>query len=168
MWDVDDIAPADVVTGTQTGTTEEGRPVSTMPMGMMAPGTFQDVAPVTILTTAALAAMAAEYPDGSWAPARFRSNLLLDVDGAEVVENDWQGHRLGVGDVVLEVTTVAPRCVMTTLPQLGLPRDRGILQAVARRNRIEFGGFGLWACLGAYANVVTPGEIAVGDPVRVL
>jgi uncharacterized protein YcbX len=165
VWEVDDIAPEEVVTGSQIGTTDDGRPVSTMPLALMAPGTFQDVAPVTILTTAALAAMTAHYPDGSWHPARFRSNLLLEVDGDEVVENEWQGRQLAIGDVVLEVTVPSPRCVMTTLPQLDLPRDREILRTVAKHNRVEFGDFGRWACLGVYASVTTPGEVAVGDPV---
>ncbi len=168
VWEIDGTAPEEVVAGSQTGTTDDGYPVSTMPLGVMAPGTFQDVAPVTVLTTAALAAMAAQHPEGLWHPARFRSNLLLEVEGAEVVENDWLGHRIAIGDVVLEVTEPPPRCVMTTLPQMGLPRDRKILQTVARHNRIEFAGFGQWACLGVYASVVTPGEVAVGDPATLL
>jgi MOSC domain-containing protein len=55
--------------------------------------------------------------------------------------------------------------VMTTLPQGDLPRDRQILRTVARENRLEFAGFGIWACLGVYASVVEPGEVTVGDPV---
>jgi uncharacterized protein len=168
VWEVDDIAPEEVVTGSQTGTTDEGRPVSTMPIAVLAPGTFQDVAPVTILTTAALATMAERHPDSDWSPVRFRSNLLLEVDGDGIVENDWIGCRIAIGDVELQITSPSPRCVMTTLPQLGLPRDRGILQAVARHNRLEFAGFGEWACLGVYTDVVIPGEIAVGDAVAVL
>jgi uncharacterized protein YcbX len=167
VWEMTDIAPAEIITGSQTGETEAGEPVSTMPLAFLAPGTFQDVAPITVMTTAALSAMAAAYPEGSWAPARFRSSLLLDVDGDGVVENGWVGQKIGVGEVVVEVVSAAPRCVMTTLPQLGLPRDRGILQTVNRLNRQEFAG-GTWACLGVYASVVTPGEVAVGDAVRVL
>ena len=168
VWEVDDIAPEDVVSGSRTGTTDDGNPVSTMPLALMAPGTFQDVAPVTILTTAALAAMTALHPRGMWHPARFRSNLLIEVDGAEVVENAWQGRKLAVGDAELEVTFPSPRCIMTTLPQLDLPRDREILQTVAQHNRLELPGLGPFACLGVYANVITAGEVALGDPVRLL
>jgi uncharacterized protein len=167
VWEVEGIAPEEVVTGSQTGTTADGHPVSAMPIALMAPGTFQDVAPVTILTTAALAAMAARHPAGDWDPVRFRSNLLLAVDGDEIVEDAWLGRQVAVGGVVLEVTTPAPRCVMTTLPQQGLPRDREVLRTVARHHTVQFGGFGRWACLGAYASVVEPGEVAVGDPVVV-
>lgn len=167
VWEMRDIAPEEIITGSQTGTTDDGEPISTMPLGFLAPGTFQDVAPVTIMTTAALAAMAALHPEGAWHPARFRSNLLLEVEGTGVVENDWQGRQIAVGDVVLEVTSASPRCVMTTLPQLDLPRDREILKTVAKHNRQEFAG-GQWACLGVYAAVVTPGEINLGDPAWLL
>jgi uncharacterized protein len=165
VWDVEGIAPEELVTATRTGTNEDGRPVSTIPFGMGAPGTFQDLAPVTILTTASLAAMAVHHPEGDWSVARFRPNLLLDVDGDQLVENDWVGRQLSIGEVVLEVTSLSPRCVMTTLAQPGLPRDRGILQTVARHNRQPFAGYGDFACLGAYASVVIPGRIALGDAV---
>jgi MOSC domain-containing protein len=177
VWEVDDLAPDEVVSGSQTGVTEEGRPLSTMPVALMAPGTFQDVAPITIMTTAALAAMAKHHPDGRWEQPRFRSNLVLDMAGDEgdddegidgvggIVENGWIGRRLTIGTAVFEVTAPTPRCVMTTLPQGDLPRDRQILRTVARANRLEFAGFGIWACLGVYASVVEPGEIALGDAV---
>jgi uncharacterized protein YcbX len=165
VWDVDGIAPEEIVTSTRTGTTDDGRPVSTMPFGNTAPGTFQDLAPVTIMTTASLAAMAAQHPTGDWSAARFRPNLLLDVEGDELVENTWVGRRLTIGELVIEVTSLSPRCVMTTLAQPGLPRDREILRTVARHNRQPFAGYGTFACLGAYASVVTPGRVAVGDPV---
>jgi len=118
-----------------------------------------------VLTTASLAAMAAHYPDGDWSVARFRPSLFLDVEGAAFVEDDWIGRHLVIGDLVLAVTAASPRCVMTTLAQPGLPRDRGILQTVARHHKRDFSGFGDFACLGAYADVVTPGRIAVGDRV---
>jgi uncharacterized protein YcbX len=169
VWEVDGLAPDEVVSGSQTGVTEEGRPLSTMPVALMAPGTFQDVAPITIMTTAALATMAKQHPDGRWEPPRFRNNLVLDVSGGDdvdgIVENDWIGRRLAIGSAVFEVTAPTPRCVMTTLPQGDLPRDRQILRTVARENRLEFAGFGIWACLGVYASVVEPGEITLGDPV---
>lgn len=101
VWEVDDIAPAGVVTGSQTGVTEEGRPLSLMPEGVMAPGTFQDVAPITVMTTAALAAMARHHQGGRWEQARFRSNLVVDVAGDDVVENGWVGRRLAIGTAVL-------------------------------------------------------------------
>lgn len=123
--------------------------------------------PITIMTTAALAAMAQRHPEGRWEQARFRNNLVVDVPGEGIVENDWLGRRVAVGGAVFEVTFPAPRCVMTTLPQGDLPRDREILRTVSRENSQEFAGLGRWACLGVYATVVEPGEVAVGDAVEV-
>jgi MOSC domain-containing protein YiiM len=56
---------------------------------------------------------------------------------------------------------------MTTLAQPGLPRDIGLLQTVARHNRVDIPGLGQWACAGAYGRVLTPGPVQVGDPVTV-
>jgi len=168
VWEVQGIAPEEVVTGSQIGTTDDGAPISAMPAALMAPGTFQDVAPLTLITTSALRAMKQQHPDGDWSTDRFRMNLLIDSDLDGIVENEWPGRRLRIGGAELEVTGPAPRCVMTTLPQSGLPRDRAILKTVAAHNRQEFGGFGIWACLGVYANVVTPGEVARGDHVELL
>jgi len=168
VWEVDGIAPDDVITGSQTSTTAEGKPVSTMPLAFMAPGTFQDVAPITILTTGALRWMASLYPEGDWNPVRFRMNFLVDTDGIDTPEQEWQGRRLHVGEVELEVTSVAPRCVMTTLPQQGLDRDRKILQTIARHNMQPFAGLGQWACLGLYANVVQPGTVSAGDELTLI
>jgi uncharacterized protein YcbX len=161
-------APDEIVAASQTSTTEDGKPVTSAPLAMDAPGTFQDVAPITLLTTAALRRMAELHPDGSWHPARFRPNFVIESDGDDVVENDWSGRRLRVGDVELEVTTATPRCVMTTLAQPGLERDRGILRTVSAHNRQPFGELGAWACLGAYARVVTPGVVRRGDEVVLL
>ena len=167
VWEEEGLAPDEVVAGSRTGT-EGGRPLSTMPLAFLAPGTFQDVAPITIMTTAALRTMRHHHPEGRWEQARFRSNLLLDVDADGVVENGWTGRRLRIGAAEFEVTFAAPRCVMTTLPQGDLPKDRAILQTVARQNRQEFAGLGIWACLGVYATVAVPGEVAVGDKVALV
>jgi uncharacterized protein YcbX len=168
VWEVEGIAPAEVVTGSQVGTTDDGAPISTMPTAMMAPGTFQDVAPLTLITTSALRAMKAQYPEGDWSPARFRMNLLIDNEDEGVVENAWPGRRLRIGSAELAISALAPRCVMTTLPQSGLPRDRAILRTVSAHNRQPFGDFGIWACLGVYADVVTPGSVGCGDRVELL
>jgi uncharacterized protein YcbX len=167
VWEEDGLAPDEVVAGSRTGT-EDGRPLSSMPLAFLAPGTFQDVAPITIMTTAALRTMRHHHPEGRWEQARFRSNLLLDVDAEGIVENGWPGRRLRIGGAEFEVTFAAPRCVMTTLPQGDLPKDRAILQTVARENRQEFAGLGIWACLGVYATVAVPGVVAVGDEVTLV
>jgi uncharacterized protein YcbX len=147
---------------------DDGRPISTLPVGLLAPGTFQDVAPVTLLTTASLRTAAEVHPAGTWDPRRFRPNLLIAIDGDGFVENDWTGWRLNIGEIVLAVISPTPRCVMTTLPQEDLPADRGVLQALARHNRVEIEGAGRFTCLGAYASVVKGGRVAIGDPVHLM
>ena len=90
------------------------------------------------------------------------------MHGDGFIENGWVGRQVGVGEVVLEVTSPSPRCVIPTLGQEDLEQDRDILRTIARHNRVDVGGTGLYACLGAYASVVRGGEVAVGDVVQVL
>jgi uncharacterized protein YcbX len=169
VWpDIEGLAPAGFVSSLQSGQTSEGEAVSSNPVGVLASGTFQDLSPVTLLTTASLRAAKRLHPDGDWDARRFRMTVLLEVDDDGFVENDWVGRTLGVGPVRLSVFAPTPRCVMTTLPQPGLPVDRGILKTVARHNRAEFPGVGMFACLGAYARVDVGGAIRTGDEASLL
>jgi len=163
--DVADIAPAGFVDATNTGRSADGNPLSSLPVGMLAPGTFQDVAPLTLMTTASLRAAQALHADGDWDDRRFRSTLLLETDGDGFLEQDWLGRRLRIGEVEIEVTAPTPRCVMVTLAQQDLPADTGVLRTLARHNRVDVLGSGRFACLGVYATVVRPGRVSTGDPV---
>jgi uncharacterized protein YcbX len=166
VWpDIDGLAPQELIDATRTATSDDGEPVSTLPLGLMAPGTFQDVAPLTLLTTASLKAGQRLHPSASWDPRRFRPNLLVDVADEGFVENEWVGRRLQIGDVVLEVAAPTPRCVMITLPQEELPADRAVLTTLARHNRVPLPEAGRFTCLGAYASVRHPGFVAIGDRV---
>jgi uncharacterized protein YcbX len=167
VWDVAGVLPDDLIESSKTDVTDAGAPVTTMPLGMLAPGTFQDVAPITLMTTASLRRMAQLAPTSTWDPARFRSNLLIDVDAVGFVEDEWVGRHVTIGEVELAIAMAAPRCVMTTLEQQGLARDRGVLQAVATHHRLDLGGGSEYACLGVYASVVGGGTVSVGDPVDV-
>ena len=128
----------------------------------MPPDRFVDLCPIHVLTTASLAFMADQHPDGDWDPNRFRPGILVETDPAlaGLVEDAWMEAPVTVGAVV--VTPVMPtiRCVMTTRAQAahGLGRDLDIVKAVAAHN----GGN-----LGLYGSIATPGSIRVGDPVRV-
>jgi uncharacterized protein len=167
VWpDIDGLAPEEFVASLRTGQTSAGEAVSANPVGMLAPGTFQDVAPVTILTTASLRAARRLYPGGDWDPRRFRMTILIDVDGECFLENDWLGRTLTIGTVRLSVFAPTPRCVMVTLAQPGLAADRDVLRTVARHNRAEVPGAGVFACLGAYAGVDVGGRIRTGDNVE--
>lgn len=156
--DVDGLAMRDVVTSGGIGA---GAP----------PGTFFDYAPVHLLTTASLEYLAALYPLGHIDVRRFRANLVVAPSDGVVgfAENAWVGHRLLIGDeVCLRVIDPAPRCVIPTLPQAELPRDVGILRAIAAHNRPPvpvLNGEAL-PSFGVYAVVERPGVVHRGDTVR--
>jgi uncharacterized protein YcbX len=86
---------------------------------------------------------------------RFRPNVLVAVPGDAVVEHAWVGRRLRVGSVDIEVAKQTKRCVMTTLPQPGLPESRGTLPAVVAEG----------AALGVYGAALAEGELRLGDAV---
>jgi uncharacterized protein len=133
--------------------------------GGAAARTFVDLAPLHILTTTSLARLQRLAPDSLIDVARFRPGLLLDLDEAvdDFVENGWADRQVQLGSAVLRFGAASPRCVMTTLAQPGLPDDKSVLQTLATHNRRDFGGFGNFACLGVYAEVVEPGTVTVGD-----
>jgi uncharacterized protein len=144
VWpDIDGLAPDEFVASLRTGQTSAGEAVTANEVGMLAPGTFQDVSPVTILTTASLRAAQRLHPAGDWDPRRF-----------------------AIGNVRLSVLAPTPRCVMVTLAQPDLGADRAVLTTLARHNRVEVAGSGRFACLGAYASVELGGTITVGDKVE--
>jgi hypothetical protein len=134
------------------------------------PGTFFDVASVHLLTTATLRQLEAAYPAGQFAVQRFRPNLMVDCpDESGFIENVWVGRTVAVGpELVLQVSGPCARCVMTTLPRPDLPHDPGILRTAAQQNRLDRGEFGRLPCVGVYADVLRPGRIRRGDPVRLL
>jgi uncharacterized protein len=147
---------------------EQGDRVIQFPVAMAAPGTLLDVAALHVLATGTLRTLAAEYPDGDWDPRRFRPNILFDDGGELTDEDDWLACDLHIGaQAVIHIVGSTPRCVMTTLAQAELPRDPRVLRAIARVGRKEIAGVGQFACAGSYAEVVQPGVVRSGDPVRV-
>jgi uncharacterized protein YcbX len=123
----------------------------------MPAGTFFDLAGVHVLTTNTIDRLRELYPRGRFEVRRFRPNIVVQGtdDAAEFTENKWLGRQMRIGDdVVLEVTGPCPRCVMTTLPQGDLPRDREILRTAARYNDVN---------VGIYAEVRQTGMVRRGD-----
>jgi uncharacterized protein len=142
--------------------------VESLELSQQAPGdSFVDYAPIHVITTATLDAVAAAAGTGLH-PRVFRPNLVLAAPGLSgFAENDWVGRQLAIGQVRLEIFLPTPRCAIPTLghgPDAGNPE---ILRALARANRIPVAGFGLRTCAGVYAKVVSPGRVGVGDEVRV-
>jgi len=101
--------------------------------------------------------------DGMFAAAgydrrRFRPNLVIaGVEGLS--ERQWEGARLRINQTVIGMDDLRARCIMTTYdPDTG-EQDVNVL----RRIQTEFGGV-----LGLNSYVITPGRVAVGDPVELL
>lgn len=116
--------------------------------------------PIHILTTASLTALQAILPDSAIDERRFRPNLVLDLPDAEgFAETGWIGRLVAIGEVRIRIVDPCVRCAFTTLTQGGLPLDPAVLMAVAKRNATH---------LGVLCTVEAPGEIRVGEAVRVL
>jgi len=115
-----------------------------------------DEGPLHLVTTASLDRVRGSH--GHAVDARhLRSNLVVETAGVGFVEEGWIGRRVRIGThLVLAVRGAMPRCVMVTMPQVGLPADRDLLGTLTEVND---------ACLGVVADVVAPGQVAVGDEV---
>jgi uncharacterized protein len=130
-------------------------------------GTFFDLACVNLIATSSLDQMRSVYPRGKIDVRRFRPNIVVRTLEAPFVENTWVGRRIAIGnEVILKVIMPCPRCVNVTLPQPGLPRDGGLLRAIAQHNTCDLGDFGKLPCLGVYADVIQTGRIRHGDILR--
>lgn len=88
---------------------------------------------------------------GTWAPARFRANVVLDGDG----EDALVGRQVRLGTATLDVVKPIDRCVMVTRAQPGLDIDRDVLRAIHRDRDGN---------LAVGALVAERGAVAVGEP----
>jgi uncharacterized protein YcbX len=132
------------------------------------PGTFVDFAPLHLLTSATLDRIAELSPYRRAHLERYRPNVVIGTGAAGFTENDWLGRDLRVGaDLVLRVIARTPRCAVPTLAHGELPRDAEALRVLARHNRVSpLPQTGPEPCAGVYAEVLRPGRISTGDPVR--
>lgn len=165
--DVDGLVPSEFLDQTGIGRSEDGEVVSALGVGLASPpGTFFDVSVLHVLTQATLRGLSTLAPGVDFDARRYRPGVLVGGDLETFAENSWVGRTLSLGaDARISVSLPTMRCVMTTLAQSGLDRDRQTLRAVAAHNRVEIAGLGTWACAGAYASVTAPGSLALGDAV---
>jgi uncharacterized protein YcbX len=125
-------------------------------------GSFLDLAPLHLVTTATLAGCAAARPDLDWDVRRFRPNLVLDVDVdvAPFAEQAWVGRQLAIGGATLTIDSPTVRCAMPLRAQPGgIEREPALFGAMSELNE-AFPNH-----LGLYCSVVDPGRVAVGDQV---
>jgi len=169
VWpELDGLAPQSFIDSTASGREVTGETVSTIDLGMLAPGTFLDLAPLHVLTTSTVAKLSELSPDSDFDMRRYRPNLLLDAGAPDFAEDAWVGQTMTVGQgMQMNIIMLTMRCVMTTLAQRDLAADPSTLRTVAKHNRQEIPGLGVWACAGVYAGVATGGTVCIGDQVGV-
>jgi hypothetical protein len=120
---------------------------------------------VSLVSTAALASLAAELGVDEVDGRRFR--MHFGIDGvASHAEDGWIGRSVAVGAAVVVPQGNVGRCAVTTQnPDSGMP-DLDTLKALARyRGEVETTEP---LPFGVYASVAQPGRIRVGDALSVL
>jgi len=108
-----------------------------------------DVLPLLVATDGALAAFGHDH-------RRLRPNLVISgVPG--LVEREFPGRRVRIGEVVIEFAQLRQRCVMTTYDPDTQVQDHKVLRQIVK----QFGG-----ALALDTAVIHGGPIAVGDRVE--
>ncbi len=123
-------------------------------------GTYFDVFPLHILTTASLDELGRRNPASVIDVRRFRPNIFVETrrDLTGFVEAGWSGRTLTIGNVRIKLEMPCMRCVMPTLEQEGLPKDPSVLRTIVREAGQNF---------GSYATALRGGRVAVGDDVLI-
>lgn len=118
----------------------------------------QDRGPTVLLTIEATRQAAERALGRPLEVRRFRSNLHLELDAPAFAEEAWVGRRVTAGEVVVELTETCYRCAIPTWDPDRHERWPELFDwLLAERD-------GLFGVVG---RVVTPGRVAVGDPVTV-
>ncbi|MDX1496251.1 MAG: MOSC N-terminal beta barrel domain-containing protein [Salinisphaeraceae bacterium] len=125
------------------------------------PGAFYDVYPLHFITTAALDNMNAIYPEGNFCPERYRPSFVIETDPElqGIVENEWRGRNLRVGDAVIRCNHPTIRCSMPGTAQPGIHKDPKVPLTVMQHAGQH---------LGAYATPRSRAQIQVGDTVELI
>jgi uncharacterized protein YcbX len=118
----------------------------------------RDSAPLHLLTEASIAWLRVRVPDVAIDMRRFRPNIVIAPEADGLVEQDWLGRVIMIGDgLMIRAARPTVRCVMTTLPQGELGEAPAVLQTLTQQNA---------ASLGIYAEVLRPGTVRIGEELR--
>jgi uncharacterized protein YcbX len=130
---------------------------------------FQDFAPLHLISMSTMRAIADSAGLGDLDIARYRPNLVVEMQGGQAFcEDAWLDREVTIGSVRLHVMQLTPRCAIPTLALGCGDRFRPeILQAINKLNRVEVEGFGKLPCAGVYARVLRAGAVKIGDAVGV-
>lgn len=124
---------------------------------------------VTLVTTSSLRELARRAGRGEGLAdlvtdaERWRATAVLETDEAPpFVEDGWSGRRLRLGEVELEVGAAVPRCaVVRSRPGSGEREEWDPLRLLAPDRVPE-----REVVFGVEAEVLRPGTLTVGDPLR--
>jgi uncharacterized protein YcbX len=121
-------------------------------------GTYFDVYPLHLMTTASLDELARRVPGSTIDVRRFRPNVVIEspAESAGFIDVEWTGRTAVIGATRIKIEMPCMRCVMPTLEQENLPKDPRLLRTIVREANQN---------LGSYATVAAGGEIAVGQEV---
>lgn len=121
-------------------------------------GTYFDVMPFHLVTTSTIAKLRELTPGAQIDARRFRPNVLVETTPGMkgLVEADWNGRTVRIGNARIKIEMPCARCVMTTLEQIDLPKDPSVLRTIVRDADQN---------VGSYCTVTDAGKFAVGDEV---
>jgi uncharacterized protein YcbX len=120
-------------------------------------GGIFDTFPLSLVTTQTIARLG-EMVRAQLDVQRFRPNILVEAaDQAPFQEDDWVGHVLRIGGMSMRVDKRDGRCVVITIDPVTTERNPAILRTVAQDRQ---------GCLGVYGSTMSPGRVAMDDPVR--
>jgi uncharacterized protein len=137
-----------------------GRPVRLMRVAEDA--SAQDAHAMSLLSRESLQELADRTGlDHAPDPRRFRNTLLIE-GGRPHGEDDWVGQEVRAGEAVLRIAERDARCSLTTRNPDSGHRDLDTLRLIQSYRPATEGQI----CFGVYADVVSPGSVAVGDTVE--
>ena len=115
--------------------------------------------PIHLVTTASLAELKAQHPDGDPDPRRFRPNIVVDMQpvAGRFPETEWIGRKIAIGELELTITDPCRRCGFTIIAQQRLDSDPNILRTLVKKNAHN---------LGVYCAVTKPGTVRSGDTMQ--
>jgi len=115
--------------------------------------------PIHLVTTASLAELKTQHPEGDPNPRRFRPNIVIDMQpvARRFPETEWIGRKIAIGDLELTITDPCRRCGFTIIAQQGFDNDPNILRTLVKKNAHN---------LGVYCAVTRPGTVRSGDTMR--
>jgi len=140
---------------------------------IMMEGRFSDYAAIHLVTTSSINKLHSIDPERSYAPGRFRPNLIIDTEkfGEGFIENDWVGKIIRLGsDVRLRITDPTPRCAIPTLAQQGgIEKDPKVLKTIVKHNSqpVPVLDNEVLPCVGVYGFVVKSGQIKTNDTISI-